>query len=225
MRVMHDAINWDDVATMNEVCAVVGIAPPPVQEWVDELDFDPDAMIAQLESLLAAHDTVTSTSATFDQAGNATGVLEGATAAQLALHADCQRNFWDQVGDFLLWVVENLLQLIDYIVDFLCIVVAWITFIATAFSVVAAVIIFIVGLAGGGGIGAALAALVDSVILAVAGAIAIIGIIISLLSGLNWVIEWLQEVIRDARGSICGDGLPSLPDWDPEGWEPPVWPV
>ncbi|HLS25392.1 MAG TPA: hypothetical protein VK063_05915 [Beutenbergiaceae bacterium] len=23
MGVMHDAINWDDVATMNEVCAVV----------------------------------------------------------------------------------------------------------------------------------------------------------------------------------------------------------
>jgi len=51
MRVMEGAINWDDVATMNEVCALVGIEPPPVRKWVDELDFDPDALIAQIEAL------------------------------------------------------------------------------------------------------------------------------------------------------------------------------
>jgi len=63
-------------------------------------------------------------------------------------------------------------------------------------------------------------------VVGVAGLITIIGLLVSLvLSGLNWLIEWLQQVIRDARGSICGDGLPSLPDWDPEGWEPPLWPV
>jgi len=42
---------------------------------------------------------------------------------------------------------------------------------------------------------------------------------------LNQLFEWLESVIRDARSSMCGKGLPSLPDWDPTGWEPPGWPV
>ena len=42
---------------------------------------------------------------------------------------------------------------------------------------------------------------------------------------LNLLFEWLESVIRDARSSMCGKGLPSLPDWDPTGREPPAWPV
>lgn len=37
---------------------------------------------------------------------------------------------------------------------------------------------------------------------------------------LNQLFEWLESVIRDARSSMCGKGLPSLPDLDPTGGAP-----
>lgn len=45
-----------------------------------------------------------------------------------------------------------------------------------------------------------------------------------LLVALNALFEWLETIIRDARTKICGQGLPSLPDWEPAGGYPPLWP-
>ena len=60
----------------------------------------------------------------------------------------------------------------------------------------------------------------------VLGALSLIGTAVSvLLALLNMLFDWLETVIRDARGRICGKGLPSLPDWDPTGWEPPIMTV
>lgn len=226
MRVLEDAVDWDGVATMNEVCAILGIDAPPVRDWVNALDFDPDAAIAQLDGLRAAHASVTGTSLGFNSVSRVLDAWEGEAADRMLANSECQRGFWGHVGDFLLWLVENIVQLVDYVVDVLRIVAAWITFLVTAFSVIAAIVIIVGSAIAGMGVGAIFGALVDSAILAVAGAIAVLGILVSLvLAGLNWLVEWLQQVISDARGSICGEGLPSLPNWDPTGWEPPMWPT
>lgn len=226
MKVLEDAVDWEGVAVMNEVCDILGIQSPPVRRWVDDLDFDPDVLIAQLDGLKGAHESVVGTAEAYSSVARVVEAWEGEAADQMVANAECQRSFWGHIGDFLLWLAENVVQLVDYIVDVLRIVAAWITFLVTAFSVIAAVVIIIVTAVGGAGIGAIFGALVDSAVLAVAGAIAVLGILVSLvLAGLNWLVEWLQQVITDARGSICGEGLPSLPNWDPEGWEPPMWPI
>lgn len=224
--VMQDAIDWNGVATMDWVCGVLKITPPPVREWVERLDFDPDAVLAQVDRIHAAHDQIKSTESAFQGTKTDVTVWSGLAAEAMNANVACQMGFWDTLADFLLWLAENVLQLIDYIVDLLRIVVAWITFLVTAFTVIAAVVIMAIAVTAGGGLGAIFGALVDSGVLAVAGAIAVLGIIVSLLlAGLNWCIEWLQAVIRNQRKSICGDPVPALPDWDPKGWEPPAWPI
>jgi hypothetical protein len=141
-------------------------------------------------------------------------------------NAECQRSFWDHVLDFLLWLAENLVQLLDYLVDALRIVVAWITFVLGALATIIAAVIFIAAIIGGGPIGVAFDAVAAVGWLGTMGTIAALGAVVSLiLWALGKLFDWLEVVIRDARSKICGKGLPSLPDWDPTGWEPPGWPV
>lgn len=222
--VMAPEIDWDGVAHMEQICSLLKIPTPPVRQWVDDYDFDPDAVKAELQKVVEAGQILAESRATFDNAANTEGIWEGTASLAMAANLDCQRTLWDEIIDFLLWLGENIMQIIDYIVDALRIIVAWIVFLITAFSLVAAVVILAGTFIGGAGIGAAFGALVDSGILAVAGAIVLIGMLVSLLLAcVNWLVEYVQDAIQKARNDICGDGLPSLPDWDPEDF-PPVWP-
>lgn len=223
--VMRDSINWGDVAEMDRLCGLMGIRSAPVRQWVDQLDFDPDAVLAQVDQLKAAEAQIRSSLPALKAAVPQEGVWTGASAEQMQENAECQWGFWRRLADFLLWLIQNILQLVDYLLEVLRIVVAWITWLVTAFMLAAAVIIIIVSAVGGMGIGAIFGALVDSAVLAVAGAITVVGALASLiLVGLDWCVEWLVDAIEGLRKKICGKLVPTLPRWDP-GYKPPGWPV
>lgn len=222
MTVMQESIDWDGVALMEQVCATLEISPPPVKQWVDELDFDPDPILAQLDSLTAASRSLTNASGSLDRA--VPGVWEGQAAENVEAAAECQRTYWEQIGDFLLWLVENIVQLLDYIVDLLRIVVTWITFLVSAFAIVSGALGIVSASVGDIGIASVLGALISSALLAVTGAIALVGVLIS---GVLWLLdklfEWLEQVVQDARGSMYGEGLSTLPDGEARDREPPIF--
>jgi hypothetical protein len=220
-----DSIPRDKVATADRLLAQFGL-PYRLRAWIDDIDFDVDAALDQVDTLFTAHDVLKEgrpedCAALFAAMGHP---WTGGASDQACDDIECQRSFWDQVADFLLWLAEQIVQLLDYVVDFLRIVVAWITWIAIALALVALAIVVIATLCSmGPGI---ITAVVEGPAFAVLGALLLIGTAVSiLLALLNKLFDWLETVIRDARGRICGKGLPSLPDWDPTGWEPPLWPA
>lgn len=81
----------------------------------------------------------------------------------------CQRGVWDQILDTLLWLAEQLVQILDYVVDVLRIVVVWITWLAVALSLLAlAIVVVATVLSFGPGI---ITAVVEGPAFAVLGAI------------------------------------------------------
>lgn len=226
MAMICATIPRDKVAQADQLLAEVG-SNFRIQSVIDQIDFDPEHNLAQVDEILSAADEL--------DAGRPQDCVEllasmgvtwvGEARDRACDNVECQRTFWEHVLDFLLWLAEQVVQLLDYIVDALRVVVAWLTWVATALAALALAIAVVVGLFTGG-IGTVVMAVAESPILAVLGIIAGLGLVASLLlSGLNALFEWLQQIIRDARAKFCGDGIPSLPDWDPNGpWFPPAFP-
>ena len=190
-----------------------------VQAAIDEIDFDPSPAYATIDQLITAAETIRE-GAPLDCAS----VLmswSGPAASAACDYIECQRSFWDHVADFFLWLAENLLQIIDYVVDLVRWIATWLAWIAT----VAAIFIFVIdviALVVTGGAGS-IAAILSAPVFAVLGSIAVVAGTVSLLLWLvNLGVEWLQRLIRDQRAKFCGDGLPSLPDWDPGGYPPAI---
>lgn len=198
-----------------------------IQSIIDQIDFDVDAALDTADRILEVHDELSG-----GRPDDCTSLLAAVNADWVGParnsacdHVECQRTFWDQVLDFLLWLTEQIVQIVDWIVDGLRVAVAWITWIATALAALLLVIAVIVGVFTAG-IGAVVASVMEAPAMTVLGILAGLGVAASaLLYGLNLLVEWLQTIIRDARSRFCGDGIPSLPDFDPEGpWFPPAFP-
>jgi len=225
VAMLCESIPRDKVATADRLLAQFGL-PYRLGSWIEDIDFDVDAALDQVDTLFAAHDVLIEGRP--EECAALIAAMDypwaGDAADQACDDIECQRSFWDQVADVLLWLAEQIVQILDYIVDFLRIVVAWITWIAVALALVALAIVVIATLCTmGPGI---ITAVMEGPAFAVLGALSLIGTAVSvLLALLNMLFDWLETVIRDARGRICGKGLPSLPDWDPTGWEPPLWPA
>lgn len=225
MAMLCASIDRGKVAEVDAWSAKLG-RPYRFQRLIDQIDFDPDELMLHVDRILDAHDALAEALPALDAATETSGTWTGAAAAPMQENAECQRSFWGHVLDFLLWLAENLVQLLDYLVDALRIVVAWITFVLGALATIIAAVIFIAAIIGGGPIGVAFDAVAAVGWLGTMGTIAALGAVVSLiLWALGKLFDWLEVVIRDARSKICGKGLPSLPDWDPTGWEPPGWPV
>ena len=225
MTMLCASIDRAKVREVDEWSAKLG-RPYNFQRLIDTIDFDPDEVMAHIDQLLTAHDTLAQSAPTLDAAKETVGVWTGDAARMMQDSGECQRSFWDQVLDFLLWLAENLVQLLDYLVDLLRIVVVWITFVLGILGIIIGVVVFVAALIAAGPIGAAFDAVAAIGWLGTMGTISLLGTVVSIvLWVLNQLFEWLETVIRDARSSMCGKGLPSLPDWDPTGWQPPGLPV
>ena len=120
----------------------------------------------------------------------------GPAASAACDYIECQRSFWDHVADFFLWLAENLLQIIDYVVDLVRWIATWLAWIAT----VAAIFIFVIdviALVVTGGAGS-IAAILSAPVFAVLGSIAVVAGTVSLLLWLvNLGVEWLQRLIAE----------------------------
>lgn len=147
------------------------------------------------------------------------GEWRGEAAEAACDYAECRRTFWEQVADFFLWLAENILQILDYIVDAVRWLATWVAWIAT----VAAMFIFvidIIALVVTGGAGSVIAILKAPVFAFLGSVTLVAGVLSFLLYLINLGIEWLETLVRDQRAKFCGQGLPSLPDWDPEYYPP-----
>lgn len=221
-----DSIPRDKVATADGLLAKYGV-DFSIQRVIDKVDFDPELAMDTADRVLDLHDQLSGGAPPGcpEILAVTDGEWDGPARTAACDHAECQRDFWDQVLDFLLWLAQQIVQLLDYIIDALRVIVAWLTWLATALAALALVIAVAVGLFTAG-VGTVVTAVAESPALAVLGVVAGLGVAASLLLyGLNKLVEWLQTVIEDARAKICGKGLPSLPDFDPDGpWFPPAFP-
>ena len=193
-----------------------------VQSAVDQIDFDPDPSYAALEQIVDAAEAI--------QGGVppecldlfAGWVGDGASAA--CDYVECQRSFWEQVADFFLWLAENLLQILDYIVDVIRWLATWLAWLAVTASMLIFTIDLIAMAVPVAGIGlTSIAAILQAPVFEFLGTVGLVAGTIALLMYLiNTLIEWLETLVRDQRRKFCGKGLPSLPDWDPGGYPPPI---
>lgn len=226
MAMICASIPRDKVAEADGLLAQVG-SNFRIQGVIDQIDFDPEQNLTRVDDILSAAEELAAgrPEDCIELLATMNVTWDGLAREAACDNVECQRTFWDHVLDFLLWLAEQIVQILDYIVDALRVVVAWLTWIATALAALALAIAVVVGLFTGG-VGAVVVAVAESPILAVLGIVAGLGLVASLLLfGLDKLVEWLQQIIRDARAKFCGDGIPSLPDWDPSGpWFPPAFP-
>lgn len=100
-----------------------------IQSVIDQIDFDVDTALDTADRLLEVHEELSGgrpeDCASLLAAVNAEWV--GPARASACDHVECQRTFWDHVLDFLLWLAEQIVQIVDWIVDGLRVVVAWLT--------------------------------------------------------------------------------------------------
>lgn len=216
---------------MTSICA--GISPQTVRDadtvlgklglgfrvqWaIDQIDFDPDVAYSTVEHLVSAAESIQNGSPP-DCAALFMG-WSGDAASAACDYVECQRSFWEGFADFFLWLAENILQILDYVVDAVRWVTTWLAWLATAASMLVFVI-DIIALVVTGGAGSVLLILEAPVFAVLGGIFVVTAVVALLLTFLNMAIEWLESLVRDQRAKFCGKGLPSLPDWDPGGYPP-----
>jgi len=110
MTMLCASIDRAKVREVDEWSAKLG-RPYNFQRLIDTIDFDPDEVMAHIDQLLTAHDTLAQSAPTLDAAKETVGVWAGDAARKMQESGECQRSFWDQVLDFLLWLAETLTKM------------------------------------------------------------------------------------------------------------------
>lgn len=182
MAMLCEPIPRDKVATADALLAQFGFGER-LQDWIDQIDFDPDSVLDQIDTLVDAHDALVPGQPPPCAQMFAGASWEGDAHDVACEDVECQRSFWDQVLDFILWIAQQLVQILDYIVDILRRVVAWITWLALALSLVAlAIVVAATLLSFGPGI---ITAVIQGPAFAVLGAISLVGTAVSLIPSLS----------------------------------------
>ena len=200
----------------------LGIQPffiPTLQRW----DLDPDQFISVAEQVLAVVEDVRRAGHPAQQPLGGDDCWTGPAQQDAEEYRKCVAAWWQEVLDFLLGIVDWVIQLVDWVLDairWLCGVLTWLAGWVTAFVTAAALILLATG------VGAA-ALPVLGTIDAWAGAIAVLSFLLGIiLRLLDYLVEWLQDLIRSGRDSLCGSVIPRTDplDWDPDPLPLPTWP-
>lgn len=209
----------------DQILGMVGIQPVLVPT-LNKIDIDPDQLLQTLDVYRQAVEDVRAAGAAIDQPVGGEDCWEGEGQQQAEEYRECVAKWWQQILDFLLGIVDWLVQLIDWILDavwLICQFLVWLAGWLAAIVTVIAIILIVTS----AGIGAVLLPILK-VVYAILGAVAALSFILgALLKLLDYLIEWLQDLIRKGRDALCGGGI--IPrsddfDWDPDPLPLPTWP-
>lgn len=228
MTALSAQVDMGLMAKADSAMGILGLSPMFV-DAIDQIDWDPEPAMAQLEALQQAVRTVESAEPAVATRVAEPDCWEGDAADQAEDYTDCVRTWWKAVLDFLLGIVDWIVQLIDWILDILLKLVEIITWLATWVTYIA----FVLVLAAAVFPPLAAAGPVLGKVFAWAGAIAAAGWLVGwIIKLLDWLVDRFQDLIRMGRDALCGSSVipptkPLDPDWGPlfppDWWPPMPW--
>ncbi|MDR1430661.1 MAG: hypothetical protein LBI99_00890 [Propionibacteriaceae bacterium] len=211
MGVLRDYCDLGHMAYCDSVLRSVG-APAFFVPTITKYDCDLESLLAIAESYSQLAEQISTAAEPLDEPMGGDDCWEGQGRDQADDYRECVRAWWQEVLDFLLAIIEWLVQIIDYILDLIWIILSWIDYILMWVDL----ILWVAALAVGAETVLMGTVAIGAVATAVAAIAAICLILGALLRLIDLLIEWLQDLIRSGRSSICGDGIiPSPPEWDP----------
>lgn len=197
---------------------------PVFMPTLNKIDIDPEQLLQTVDTYRQAVEDVRAAGPAIHQPVGGEDCWQGDGQEQADDYRKCVAAWWQQILDFLLGIVDWLIQVIDRILDavrLLCQLLVW----AAAWVAAVAALIGLSLVATG--VGAPVAAVMQTVFV-IAGAVGVLSLIVAvLLKLLDYLIEWLQDLIRMGREALCGGGI--IPRSDPFDWDPdplplPTWP-
>lgn len=214
MGILQESGIVDVLKVIDDALSVVGLSNP-LYEPVNEADFSTEPAMSKLEAM---NGTVSELSGQAPAGGG--GVQwSGGAREKMDQNEECVATLGEGLLDLAILLIETVIQMLDYLVDLLRLILVIIGIACTIIGVIVAAAVIAAAVTFGTSLIAA-AATVGATLLGtigtyagIAGAIVVVGGLI--LHFVNEFIESMQEDLYQARNAGCIKGE-RLNDWDPE---------
>ncbi len=222
MAMFSSTLDMNKLAEADANLTKMGVTPGLVKT-IKEHDFDPDALMAEANSLIDAKDQLQEAASSWDGSIGEPNQWEGSAHDAAVNYHECAFQWLEEVLNalttaisWLLYVLEMLFYLIRWLASWVFWLAGWISAIAFFASFIPA------------------AQVVTGPVLAFFGAAAAIAAAVAAVAWLlEAILSWLRESLTRSQSSVCGrlSQTPSIP-LPPEGPirekkplpSPPTWP-